>query len=114
MDTDILRWANVVGRMQQFLRHLSNVPEAAEENTHISIREIQYGVHAWLRQLEFYAGLVADTGASHHSILAISHSTPEQRIMKMILTSTGSTESVLTTGNVRKKLRLGCENQQES
>ena len=112
MDTDILRCANVVGRMRQFLAQISQI--APQEN-HIGILEVQYGIHSWCRQLEYYAALIeeAKKSSGKSPVSVPSHPDKSHLVMKWVVTTAPSSDDLQHTKEIRKKLknRLGslCE-----
>ena len=104
LDSDVIRMANIVRRMRQFLHTRARLP--FPENS-ISIRDLQYALHNWSRQLEFYSGLIQ---CDEH--------VPEQKkpdeaegrdtlslVMKLVLQNTPSTTAEQDTHQLRKKLR---------
>ncbi|CAJ1375581.1 unnamed protein product [Effrenium voratum] len=73
-----------------------------------AIGDIQYGIHSWSRQLEFYSGLVvaADkAGAEATSTGPAQGQDASHLCMKWVLQSTPSTTEVQSTKDVRKKLK---------
>ncbi|CAJ1410204.1 unnamed protein product [Effrenium voratum] len=78
------------------------------EDKPIGIRDIQYGIHPWCRQLEFYSGLVvaADkAGAEATSTGPAQGQDASHLCMKWVLQSTPSTTEEQSTKDVRKKLK---------
>ena len=117
-DTDILRWANAVNKMRAFLA--SKTPLAGPVNpflANVDVIEVQYAVHAWLRQLEYFSALVAHAeqgrraGAS--SLLGPPPPPPqppsdqddELKAMKWIIVDTPDNLEPVATSTLRKTFK---------
>ena len=97
---------------QQLLRFLQLRAGLGFEDKPIGIRDIQYGILSWCRQLEFYSGLVvaADTCADKAGAEATSTGPAQGQdashlCMKWVLQSTPSTTEEQSTKDVRKKVK---------
>ena len=111
-DSDILRWANVVRRMRQFLRAKSGVRCRGErlELEPLEVREVQYGINAWCRQLQLYGGLMRDSSRGVELLGPVTTADPEHLVLSWCLTETKATTQVQSTSVLRKKCKSKLRN----
>ena len=117
-DTDILRWANCVNKMRGFLASMSQL-DPNQVAASVDIIDVQYALHSWIRQLEFFAALQRHTKSfrsSHGSMHVGELRTPagpqedgqeeqEVMLMKWIITATSDTSDTVVTKDLRKILK---------
>ena len=114
-DTDILRWANAVNKMRAFLAsktHLADVVNPFVGT--VDVIDVQYALHAWLRQLEYFSALVEHAEQSRRAGSSGSSGPPPQppsdqddvlKIMKWVIVDTPDNVNPVTTSILRKMFR---------
>ena len=113
-DTDVLRWANAVNKCRAFLASLTRIQPNPYENL-IDVIDVQYALHAWLRQLQYFQLLQspeikggAGGGAGEQTFPDACPSAKldvEETIMRWVMTDAGDTATVQTSKELRGKLK---------
>ena len=111
-DTDILRWANAVHKMRGFLASKTDVPDLVNSRT-VDVIDVQYALHAWIRQLEYFSALVnhAEHGRRPSASPACPAPPPptdqddELKIMKWVIMDTPDTLDTVSTSTLRKMFK---------
>ena len=109
-DTDVLRWANTVNKCRAYLASLTRIPVNPYENI-IDVIDIQYALHAWLRQLQYFQLLqspqMKGAGEEHSTPDAGLPNKPdaEETIMRWIMTDAGDNTKIQTSKEMRGKLK---------
>ena len=103
-DSDLLRIGNIVRRLRQFLRVRAGQPF---EEVPITIRDLQYAVHSWCRQIEYYSALIRADERGHEERTSEGGDPKDVQtlVMKMLLQATPSTTENQNTHTVRNRLR---------
>ena len=111
-DTDILRWANVVNKMRAFLASKTHLADSVNPFAGtLDVIDVQYALHAWLRQLEYFSALIEHADQGRRAAAASQTSSPpsdeddQLRIMKWIIIDTPDTSEVVTTSSLRKAFK---------